>query len=325
MRRLISVFSWEAPLINARLRKTYLATALPVATIGPSHELGYPVTSFGNDPLILEKILKGRHALSAALKEATYPMMIIGQGVLRREDGAALLHVAHKIAEKYDVVHHKFPPDHWNGFNVLHTAASRVGGLDLGLIPGPNGYTTQQILKAASTGKLKAVYLLGVDEIDLSSLKSTFVIYQGHHGDRGADSADVILPGAAYTEKSGTYVNTEGRIQRSLQALCPPGEAQEDWKILRALSDKLGIPLPYNTLEEVRQRLVEVNSIFEETDTVQSMPWMPFGVKGKISASPFEESIESFYMTDSISRHSVTMAQCQQDHIKRENSHDRNI
>lgn len=315
---------WEAPLINARLRKAYLATALPVATIGLSHDLGYPVESFGNDPLIFEKILKGRHPLSTALKEANHPMMIIGQGVLRREDGAALLQVARKIAEKYEVVHHKPAAGHWNGFNVLHTAASRVGGLDLGLTPGPKGYTTHEILKAASAGKLKAVYLLGVDEIDFSPLESTFVIYQGHHGDRGAARADVILPGAAYTEKSGTYVNTEGRIQRSLQALCPPGEAQEDWKILRALSTTLGIPLPYNTLEEVRLRLVAVNALFEETDTVQNSLWMPFGEEGKISSDPFENIIESFYMTDSISRHSVTMAQCRQDNVTRETAHARN-
>ncbi len=300
----------EAPLINARLRKVYLSTGLPVALLGPHHELGYPVDYLGNDPLILEKILKGRHPVSAALKTAHYPMMIMGQDVFRREDGAALLNMGHQIADKYGLIHYKPPADHWNGFNVLHTAASRVGGLDLGFTPGPQGYAVKGILEAASRQEIKAVYLLAADEIDMTPLKSAFIIYQGHHGDRGAAVADVILPGAAYTEKSGTYVNTEGRVQRSLKAVSPPGEAKEDWKILRALSEKLGVTLPYSTLEDIRARLVDVNPLFEELDTVQRAAWLPFGKEGSLSSEPFESRIKNFYMTDPISRHSITMAKC---------------
>ncbi len=309
---------WEAPLINARIRKNYLSTGLPIAMIGPSHDLGYPVNFLGNDPFILEKILKGRNPISSALKAAAFPMMIVGEEALRRKDGSIILSLARQIADKYGFVYKTKPQDHWNGFNVLHTAASRVGGLDLGFLPDPKGYTAKEILKAATRKKIEVVYLLGADEIDMSALKSTFVIYQGHHGDRGAAIADVILPGAAYTEKSGTYVNTEGRVQRGLKASSPPGEAKEDWKIIRALSEKLGIQLPYNTIEDVRSRLVKVNPLFDELDKVQRAKWVEFNKEGDLSPEPFKSIIENFYMTDSISRHSITMAKCTREILGRE-------
>lgn len=303
---------WEAPLVNARIRKNYLCTGLPVALVGPSHELGYPLDYLGNDPLILEKVLKGKHPASAALKAAQFPMMILGQSALRREDGAVILDIARKIADKYNLVHKTGTHlhDHWNGFNVLQAVASRVGGLDLGFLPGPDGFGVNQILNAASRKEIEVVYLLGADELDMEKLSAAFVIYQGHHGDRGAAAADVILPGAAYTEKSGTYVNVEGRVQRGLQAVSPPGEAKEDWKIIRALSEKLGFELPYNTLEEVRMRMVEINPLFDELDNVQRASWVDFSYEGILSPTPFEPVIENFYMTDSISRHSITMAKC---------------
>lgn len=303
---------WEAPLVNARLRKNYLFTGLPVALLGPSHELGYPVDYLGNDPLLLEKIMRGKHPISAALKAAAFPMMILGQSVLRREDGPAILNLARELADKYGLIH-----NHWNGFNVLQTAASRVGGLDLGFLPGPGGFNTREILKAAFSKIIQAVYLLGADEIDLAPLKDTFVIYQGHHGDRGATIADVILPGAAYTEKSGTYVNVEGRVQRSLKAVSPPGEAKEDWKIIHALSEKLGFTLPYQTREELRTRLVQMNPVFDELDMVQRAPWAEFSYGGILSSEPFQAVIGNFYMTDPISRHSITMARCTQEILGR--------
>ncbi len=298
---------WEAPLINARLRKTYVASGLPVFRMGPVHDLGYPVEELGNDPTLLEKILKGRHPFAETLKAAKKPMMILGQDVLRRKDSQALLSLARDIAEKYGFIQ---SAPCWNGFNVLHTVASRVGGLDLGFVPGPQGWDTSHILQAAAHKKLEVVYLLGVDEIDMQPFKGTFVIYQGHHGDRGAHGADVILPGAACTEKSGTYVNTEGRVQRTFKAVFPPGQAKEDWKIIRALSETLGVPLPYNTLAQVRARLVAVNPLFDETDTVQRAAWEPFGEKGDILPEPFKPIIDNFYMTDPISRHSLIMAKC---------------
>lgn len=302
---------WEAPLINARIRKNYLNTGLPVALLGPYHELGYPVDHVGNDPLILEQILQEKQPVSARLKAAQFPMLIVGQGALKREDGPVILDLARQLAEKYNLIQ-----DQWNGFNVLQTVASRVGGLDLGFLPGPEGYGVKDILQRIPTQEIQAVYLLGADEIDMKKLKPAFVIYQGHHGDRGANIADVILPGAAYTEKSGTYVNAEGRVQRSLKAVSPPGEAKEDWKIIRALSEKLGLELPYHTLEEVRTRLCEINPLFDELDVVQRSPWSAFSYEGALSSTPFEPLIKNFYMTDSISRHSITMAKCTREILK---------
>lgn len=304
---------WEAPLINARIRKNYLNTGLSVSLLGPHHELGYPVEHLGNDPLILEQIMKGKQPVSAHLKAAKFPMIILGQSALKREDGPALLNLSRQIAEKYGLTY-----DHWNGFNVLQTAASRVGGLDLGFLPGSGGYGVNEILDHIPSKDIQAVYLLGADEIGMTKLKPAFVIYQGHHGDRGASAADVVLPGAAYTEKSGTYVNVEGRVQRSLKAVSPPGEAREDWTIIRALSEKLGLELPYNTIEEVRARLCEINPLFDELDKLQRAPWAEFSYPGALSPEPFEPLIKNFYMTDVISRHSVTMAKCTKEILGRE-------
>ncbi|MBS0272197.1 MAG: NADH-quinone oxidoreductase subunit G [Proteobacteria bacterium] len=309
---------WEAPIVNARIRKNYLYTGLPIALVGPFHELGYPVDFLGNDPLVLEGILKGKHPICTALKNAQHPLMIVGQGALRRDDGDAVLDVTRRIADKYGFIKkvQSQSRDSWNGFNVLQIAASRIAGLELGFLPGPKGYNVKGMLNAARRKKIEAIYLLGADEIDMSAFKSTFVIYQGHHGDRGAAFADVVLPGAAYTEKSGTYVNVEGRVQRGLNAIVPPGEAKEDWKIIRELSGKLGLELPYNTIEEVRERMMEINPLFDGIDQIRPASWVDFGKAGSISPEPFHPVIQNFYMTDSISRHSVTMAKCVQEILK---------
>jgi len=191
-----------------------------------------------------------------------------------------------------------------------YTAAARVGGLDLGFVPRKNGLDVEGILNAATAGDINVVYLLGADEIDMRRLGNAFVVYQGHHGDAGAARADVILPGAAYTEKNGTYVNTEGRVQNGRLAVYPPGEAREDWKILRALSDVLGRPLPYNTLGELRARLIKANPVFARVDAVQPAAWGEFGGDGLVERAPFISPIDNFYLTDPISRASLTMARC---------------
>jgi NADH-quinone oxidoreductase subunit G len=197
----------------------------------------------------------------------------------------------------------------WNGFNVLQRAASRVGGLDLGFVPGEGGMDTGRILDGAATGAIKVIYLLGADEIDTKDLDKPFVIYQGHHGDAGAHVADVILPGAAYTEKDATYVNLEGRVQRGQLAVYPPGDAREDWKIIRALSDALNATLPYTTLADVRRGLVKANPVFQGIDDIQAASWGEFGTTGEVSGA-FTYPIANFYMTDPISRASATMAEC---------------
>jgi NADH-quinone oxidoreductase subunit G len=200
--------------------------------------------------------------------------------------------------------------DGWNGFNVLHTTAARVGGLELGFVPGPGGRDVAGILDGAASGAVKLVYLLGADEIDTKRLGGAFVVYQGHHGDAGAARADVILPGAAYTEKSGTYVNTEGRVQRGAKAAFPPGDAREDWAILRALSAALGRTLPFDSLAEVRKRLAAAHPAFAAPGQIAPAAWTAFGAAGPMDPAPFASPIGNFYMTDPISRSSTVMAEC---------------
>jgi NADH-quinone oxidoreductase subunit G len=295
----------EAALVNARLRKRWLQGRFKLGAIGPPLDLTYPVTSLGAGPDALEALLSGAHSWVETLKGAKAPMLILGQGALRRRDGAAILGRARKLVETYGLVR-----DGWNGFNVLHVAAARVGGLDLGFVPGTGGRDLRGILDGSANGEIEVVYLLGADEIDTAKLGSAFVIYQGHHGDAGARRADVVLPGAAYTEKDGTYVNTEGRVQVGRRAVFPPGEAREDWKILRALSQVLGHRLPYDTLLQVRQRLALVAPTFAPIDKVTPTAWGRFGGEGPVEAQPFAYPIRDFYRTDPISRASPTMAAC---------------
>jgi NADH-quinone oxidoreductase subunit G len=193
---------------------------------------------------------------------------------------------------------------------MLHTAAARVGGLDLGLVPGAGGRDVAGILAACESGAIEAVYLLGADEIDMQKLGSAFVIYQGHHGDAGARRADVVLPGAAYTEKDASYVNTEGRVQLTRHAVFPPGDAREDWKILRALSEALGRALPYDSLGALRRRMIAVAPSFAHLDAAPREKWGAFGRLGAVQATPFRYPVADFYHTDSISRASPTMAAC---------------
>ena len=292
---------WESPVLNARIRKRYLSGHCTIASIGPALDLTYPVERLGAGPATLRDLAEGKLAFAAKLKAAKNPLIIVGMGALAREDGAAVLALARSLATVRD---------DWNGFAVLHTAAARVGGLDLGLVPGEGGRDVAGILAGAATKEIEVVYLLAADEIDTQKLGKAFVIYQGHHGDAGAHRADVILPGAAYTEKPGTYVNTEGRVQLGQRASYPPGEAREDWAILRALSERVGKPLPYDTLDQVRSRLVEVNKVFAALDHQAPGAWGEFGAAGSVSDAPFASPIENFYMTDPISRASKTMADC---------------
>jgi NADH-quinone oxidoreductase subunit G len=295
----------EAPLVNTRLRKGWLTGGLRIGVVGPKDDLTYDYDHLGAGPQTLQEIADGTHPFAELLKSAERPMLIIGMGALSREDGDAILAVGRAIADTYGLV-----SDDWNGFNVLNTAASRVGALDIGFTPGPNGRDVEGILKGAESGDIELVYLLGADELDANRLDKAFVVYQGHHGDAGAHAADVILPGAAYTEKDGTYVNLEGRVQMGRRAVFPPGEAKEDWSIIRALSENLGKTLPFDSLAALRQKLHATHSHFTQLDSCTPASWDAFGTSGEMSAAPFTASIENFYMTDPISRASETMAAC---------------
>ena len=295
----------EAPVLNARIRKRWLSGQLQVGVIGEQADLTYDYDYIGAGTKSVTQVKGGRIAFAKAFKAAKKPMIILGQGALARPDGKAVLAAVRALAESAKIV-----KDGWNGFNVLHTAAARVGALDLGLVPGEGGRDVAGILDGAEKDEIDVVYLLAADECDTKKLKNSFVIYQGHHGDAGASVADVILPGAAYTEKDGTYVNTEGRVQLGRRASFPPGDAREDWKILRALSGAMGRPLPFDDLRGVRKHLIETNQVFAAVGVVEPAQWGEFGETGDMDETPFASPIANFYMTDPISRASKTMAEC---------------
>ena len=295
----------ESPVLNARIRKRYLHGHCAIGSVGPAVDLTYPVERLGAGPASLRDLVDGKTGFFEKLKAAKNPLIIVGMGALAREDGAAVLAMARELVDRLGAARAD-----WNGFAVLHTAAARVGGLDLGLVPGEGGRDMAGILAGCEKREIDVVYLLAADEIDTKRLGKAFVIYQGHHGDAGAHRADVILPGAAYTEKPGTYVNTEGRVQLAFRAGYPPGDAREDWTILRALSERLGKTLPYDTLGQVRARLVAVNKSFAALDRQEAGAWGGFGRPGNLSEAPFVSPIANFYMTCPISRASKTMAEC---------------
>jgi NADH-quinone oxidoreductase subunit G len=298
---------WEAAMVNARIRKAWRKGKLKVFHMGELTDLTYPYTHLGTDPSIIGDMINGEHALSHILASAKNPMVIVGMSALARIDGTAILNSVKALADRYQMVR-----DGWNGFNVLNYAAGRVGALDLGFVPAKGGRNIQQIFNGCTSGEIKMVYLLGADEFDMELLSKAFVVYQGHHGDDGAHRADVVLPGAAYTEKDATYVNLEGRVQQARRAVFPPGQAREDWAILRALSDALGKPLPYNSLAQLRERMAKAAPHFAHVGEIVPATWTPLAVtKGfKISQDPLEAFITNFYMTDPISRASKTMAEC---------------
>jgi NADH-quinone oxidoreductase subunit G len=296
----------EAPVLNARIRKAWVAHPIPIGVVGTDSELTYPVTVLGASPSVLNALHDGTHDFAKILADAKKPMIIVGQGALARPDGSAVLAAAWRLAAQIGAL----TPD-WHGFNMLHTAAARVAALDLGFLPGPQG----KGLDAMLDGGVDLLWLLGADGFDTARIGAgTFVVYQGHHGDAGAARADVILPGAAYTEKSGTYVNTEGRVQRGFMAVYPPNEAREDWKILRAFSAVIGKPLPYDTIDAVRERLSAVNWPFGRLNYLPRFGCSdmtgPMGDPAALSDSPLSSTIGNYYITDPISRSSRTMAAC---------------
>ncbi len=296
----------EAPVLNARIRKAWLANGTPIGLIGAESDLTYAVTDLGASPSVLSALHGGSHEFSKVLAGAKKPMIIVGQGALARPDGGAILASAWRLAAQVGAL-----STDWHGFNVLHTAAARVGALDLGFVPGAGGKSVDAML----AGGVDLLWLLGADAFDPAGIgPATFVVYQGHHGDAGAQRADVILPGAAYTEKSGTYVNTEGRAQRGFRAVYPPGDAREDWTILRAFSAVIGKTLPYDTIEALRARMEKINPVFGRVGFLPRFGCSdhtgPVGDPAVLSDTPLVSNVANYYVTDPISRSSPTMAAC---------------
>ena len=298
----------EAPLVNTRIRKRWLTGGLEIGLIGEAADLTYDYDHIGTSASDFEKFATARSGFAKIFKAAKNPVVIVGSAALHGEAGQALLAAIGQFIAGTNVIR-----DDFNGFNILHAAASRVAGLDIGLVPAEGGLATEAILNAAQQGAIETVYLLGADEIDTSKLEKSFVIYQGHHGDKGAHIADVILPGTAYTEKSGLYVNMEGRVQMANRAVSPKGDAKEDWAILRAISAKVDRVLPYDSQDELRQKLFEDHPSFMSLDTAPGRSDFnanALGRAGKLSTDTLKNPIEDFYMTNPIARASDVMAEC---------------
>ncbi|KAG0217775.1 NADH dehydrogenase (ubiquinone) 78K chain precursor, 5-prime end [Mortierella sp. NVP41] len=295
----------EAAVMNARIRKSFVYSGLNVALVGAPVDLTYDYEHIGADTSSLEALVSGKHAFSAQLAAAKNPMIIVGSGVNDLPDSEYVFSSVSKIVNQH---RDKFFQENWNGYNVLQRAASRAAAYDIGFVP-----------QAKETEKTSFVYLLEADEISASDIpKDAFVVYQGHHGDVGAQYADVILPGATYTEKSATYVNTEGRPQQTRAAVPPPGAAREDWKIIRALSEVAGATLPYDDVHQVRDRLRDIAPHFTHDNVVEpsSVAVASLGLstlnkpEAKTARSVLTPVISDYYMTDSITRASSTMAKC---------------
>ncbi len=294
----------EAPVLNARIRKRYLKGGLLVGVIGERVDLTYPYNHLGAGPEALAAFVDRPPA------GKKNPVFIIGQGALNRPDGAAIYSLAVKAALNLGVI-----KDGWNGFNVLHHEAALVGALDLGFVPGEGALDTAGML---APGALDVLFNLGADEIEVPA--GAFMVYIGTHGDRGAHRADVILPGAAYTEKSATYVNTEGRVQMTNRAAFAPGDAREDWAILRALSEVLGHRLPFDSLTALRARLYAAHPHFAALDTIWREGAAPEGLKSlaqklgnaerKLDNAPFRNALSGFYLSNPVARASRGMAEC---------------
>jgi NADH dehydrogenase (ubiquinone) Fe-S protein 1 len=292
----------ESPVLNARIRKAVVNNDLKVYVIGSTENLTYDFTHLGTTPKVLEDVLAGKHAFSKTLESAKTPMVLVGGHTLQRTDGKAILDTVQSICDKFGVID---PENHWNGFNVLNKDIGTIGALEVGI---PATYQAEK--------KAKLVYLLGADNFKPDDIpEGAFVVYQGTHGDEGAQRADLVLPGAAYTEKGGTYVNLDGRVVLTRLAVTPPGTARNDWEVLRALSEVVGATLPYDNISEIRYRIAEIAPHLIKYDYVEPYNFVKKyvkGGKGGLLNTVLSDYVDNFYMMDAPSRASPTMAKCTQ-------------
>ena len=294
----------EAPVLGARLRNRVDEQGLEVGVIGYAQNMKHKYLHIGNTTQTIQEIADGVHPLCEKLRSAKLPMIITSSNVLSRDDGEAIMNNLKTIAENSNVINED---EGWNGLNILHNDIGRVGALDIGIQP----YSGKDSMKG-----VKLVYLLAADEFREEDIpEDAFVIYQGHNGDKGANFADLVLPGASYLEKNGSYVNMDGRTQLARKAITAPALAREDWAILRALSEELGAPLPYDSVEELRDRLADLAPHLIKYDSIELSGFEDLVVQNKrgtskMNGTGFEDPIDNFYMTDSISRNSQVMARC---------------
>ncbi len=295
-----------APVLNARIGRMVRDGALKVARIGAKDDQTYHIEELGADLFVLEGVKSGKSDFSKQLKASKNPMIIIGDSVLVRSDSYAIISLVYEIVKKYNIVQKD-----WNGFNILHNHASMVGALDLGFMYGSKGDGTDKILEMTRSGEIKVLYVLNADDFDAAKIgDNCFVIYQGHHGDRIAARANIILPEAAYTEQDGVFVNLEGRPQIARAAISPVGYAKESWNIIVNLAKAMNVDFGISSLAEVHESMAKENSVFANIDRILKADFSEFSSKDKLLKKPLSKVVMNYYMTDQISRASVTMAKC---------------
>ena len=296
---------WEASVLNARIRKAYINNNCKIRLIGPDLDLNYPYTKISNSLNALNDILENKSEFSIDLYNAKNPIIIVGTSAINTNQGSLVLKVCAEIAKKLPNFSSLFNP-----LNILNQDISRVGSLELGFVNNNFDGDFEDKLKVEINKNKPVVFLLGLDEINSKSLEGSFVVYCGHHGDVNAQHANIILPTPAYTEKSSTFMNIEGRVIQTSRCHNPLGEAKEEWKIFRVLSDLLDCGIKFNNLNDVRKKLVDYNKNFLELLNVHNSSNLSFASKENLKEHNISLNIANFYMNDSISRSSETMAKC---------------
>ena len=299
----------EAALINSRIVRKSKEKNYSIGLLGNKSELNYNYDYLGDDPSIINDLIDNKSPFCEKLSEMNKPIMIIGQGALKGDEGEDYLNLCIELANNYN-----FLKNDWNGFNVLHTAASRPGAMEIGFLPGERGKDLDQIIDGYKKGDISTLFLLGADEIEISEKTDCFVIYQGHHGDKGANIADLILPSPSFNEQNGLFINTEGRIQESIRATFPIGEAKEDWEIISLISKKMGLENIDNSFEDLRSSLFQSFPHLADIDMCLSGEKLPEKIERKdIKQHVFKNSLNNFWLSNSITRSSRLM--CERNNI----------
>ena len=290
---------YEAALINSRILRKSKESNYSIGLLGKENQLNYGYNFLGEDPRTINDLISGSHAFCSKLKTMNKPIMIIGQGALTGNSGEDFLNLCIKLANKYNFLRHD-----WNGFNVLHNVASRPGAMEVGFLPESGGRNLDQILEGCNDGKISTLFLLGADEVVLGDTSDCFVVYLGHHGDNGAHQADLILPSPAFNEQNGLYLNTEGRVQESVRATFPVGDAKEDWEIVSMISKKMNLDFQINSFDELRDEIFKSFPDLKKFDQC-ILGSLPKEMKNQnIKKHKFCNAVENFWLTNSITRSS---------------------
>ena len=296
---------WEASVLNSRIRKAYLNNKCKIGLIGKKIDLTYNYTHLSEDIIYLRDVLENKSSFTQELENSKKPLIIIGNSAINNQDGEEIIKLCSEISKKYNVINEGF-----NGFNILQQDISKVGALDIGFYNSLFSSDFNKYVSEYISQNSPVVFLLGSDDIDHKILEKSFLVYMGHHGDKSAQIADIILPTPAFTEKSSTFINLEGRVLQTSKCYHPLGQAKDEWKIFRSLSNNFSKKLKFNNLSELREEIISKFPLFKEINVLPSMNKINFGSPSQIKNRIIDYNIKNFYMNDVISRHSVTMANC---------------